>query len=199
MEVNELMVSWWWEVLAIVGMICVGSLSGCLIWYGKMLAKERENFKKQTVAMDNEYGKLWKARNKFENDRDQLLDENATLKTLVDNKNDAITVLDNENKTLKKLLDEKTVLKVGYSNVPTQEFMTESAESRPDYIQIDDSCFATDDEIKTMMINKCVEKICEDMMRAGAFDIREELSNDFMNCCKKRRITVKARAAVFSK
>lgn len=35
MEVNELMVSWWWEVIGIVGMIGVGSLSGCLVWFGK--------------------------------------------------------------------------------------------------------------------------------------------------------------------
>ena len=199
MEVNELMVSWWWEVIAIVGMLGVGALSGCLVWFWKMLAKEREKFKKQNDAMDDNYGRLLESKCRFENEYNRLIEENATLKTLVDNKNDAITVLDNENKTLKKLLDEKTVLKVGYSSIPTQEFMAEAVESRPDYIQIDGSCFATNDEIKKMMVNKCVKKICDDMMQAGAFDIREELEDDLMNCCKNRHITVKARAVVFPK
>lgn len=155
--------------------------------------------KKDIVAMGDNYWKLWDLKDEFRNEKDRLTEENATLKTLVDNKNDAITVLDNESKTLKKLLEEKTVLKVSHSSVPTQEFGAEAIEDRPDYGQIDGSCFATDDEIKTMMINKCVEKICDDMMHAGAFDIREDLTNDFENCCKKRRITVKARAVVFSK
>ena len=199
MEVNELMVGWWWEVIGIVGMLGVVALSGCLVWYGKILAKEREKFKTRNDAMNDEYGKLWDLKDKFRNEKEQLTEENTTLKTLVDNKNDTITVLDNENKTLKKLLDEKTVLKVGYSSVPTQEFKAESVESKPDYIQIDNSCFATDDEIKTMIVDKCVEKICEDMMQAGAFDIQEELEEDLMNCCKNRRITVKARAVVFPK
>lgn len=199
MEMNELMVSWWWEIIGIVGMLGVGALSGCLVWYGKTLKKEKEKFKKQIDAMNDNYGRLSESKCRFENEYDRLTDENAALKTLVDNKSNAITVLDNENKTLKKLLSEKTVLKVGYSSVPTQEFRAEAVESKPDYVQIDDGRFATDDEIKKMIVNKCVERICEDMMQAGAFDIREEFEDDLMNCCKNRRITVKARAAVFPK
>lgn len=188
MEVNELMVSWWWEVIAIVGMFGVVALSGCLVWYEKMLGDEKEKFKKHKAVWDDDYGKLWDLKDKFRDERDLLIKENTTLKTLIDYKNDAIAALDNENKTLKKLLEEKTVLKVGYSSVPAQEFEAEAIEDRPDYVQIDGSCFATDDEIKTMMINKCVEKICDDMMQAGAFDIREELEDDLMNCCKKNDV-----------
>ena len=199
MEVNELMVSWWWEVIAIVGMIGVGSLSGCLIWYGKMLGNEKERFKKEMDVLKDDYGKLWELKDKFRDEKELLSRENTTLKTLIDHKNDAIMALENENKILNELLEEKTVLNVGYSSVPTQEFKAEAVESKPDYVQIDDGCFATDDEIKTMMIDKCAKKICEDMMQAGAFDIREELDDDFMNCWKNRRITVKARAVVFSK
>lgn len=64
MEVNELMVSWWLEVIGIVGMIGVVSLSGCLVWFGKMLQKERDH-----------YDKLWSV-------KEQLTDENTTLQTL---------------------------------------------------------------------------------------------------------------------
>lgn len=199
MEVNELMVSWWREVIAIVGIIGIGSLSGCLVWYGKMLQKERAKFKKREEAMDDNYGKLWDLKDQFRNEKEQLSRENTTLKTLIDHKNDAIAALENENKILNELLEEKTVLKVGYSSVPTQEFKAEAVESKPDHVQIGDGCFATDDEIKTMMVDKCAKKICEDMMQAGAFDIREELDDDLMNCCKNRRITVKARAVVFPK
>lgn len=199
MEVNELMVSWWWEVIAIVGMIGVGSLSGCLIWFGKMLGKERARFKKDIDTLKDNYGKLLDTKEEFRDEKEQLSRENSTLKTLIDHKNDAIMALENDNKILNELLEEKTVLKVGYSSVPTQEFRAEAVESKPDYVQIGNGCFATDDEIKTMMIDKCTEKICEDMMQAGAFDIREELEDDLMNCCKNRRITVKARAVVFPK